>query len=144
MTDNVLLNKTATIERCLKRIRDEYADDASNLTDSLTRQDAIVLNVQRACQAAIDLSMHLARARGLGAPQDSRDGFRLLVGAGLLDAPLGERLMRMVGFRNIAIHDYQALNLDIVQAIVEKHLVDFERFAEGVLRTSGFRESEEE
>lgn len=140
MADDVLLNKTATIERCLRRIRDEYGDDASNLTDNLTRQDAIILNVQRACQAAIDLSMHLARARGLGAPQDSRDGFRLLIEASLLDRDLGERLMRMVGFRNIAIHDYQALNLAIVQAIIEKHLVDFERFARAALRTSGFQE----
>ena len=139
MPDDVLLNKTATIERCLKRIRDEYDGDAHNLTDSLTRQDAIILNVQRACQAAIDLSMHLVRARGLGAPQDSRDGFRLLIQAGLLDADLGERLMRMVGFRNIAIHDYQALNLDVVQAIIEKHLTDFERFAGQALRTSGFQ-----
>ena len=139
MTDDVLLNKTATIERCLRRIRDEYGGDASNLTDDLTRQDAIILNVQRACQAAIDLSMHLARARGLGAPQDSRDGFRLLIEADLLDASLGERLMRMVGFRNIAIHDYQAINLDIVRAVIEKHLVDFEHFAAQALRTSGFQ-----
>ena len=142
MADDLLLNKTATIERCLRRIREEYDGDVRNLTDDLTRQDAIILNVQRACQAAIDLSMHLARARGLGVPQDSRDGFRLLVQAGLLDDALGERLMRMVGFRNVAIHDYQALNLDIVQAIIEKHLVDFERFAEKALRTSGFQEED--
>ena len=34
----------------------------------------------------------------------------------------------MVGFRNIAVHDYQNLNLEIVVAIVEKHLGDFEDF----------------
>ena len=140
MADDVLLNKTATIERCLRRIRDEYGGDASNLTNNLTRQDAIILNVQRACQAAIDLSMYLARARGLGTPQDSRDGFRLLIEASLLDRDLGERLMRMVGFRSIAIHDYQALNLAIVQALIEKNLVAFERFTQTALRTSGFQE----
>jgi uncharacterized protein YutE (UPF0331/DUF86 family) len=45
----------------------------------------------------------------------------------------------MVGFRNIAIHDYQQLNLDIVQSIVEHRLSDFTTFTERVLKTDGFR-----
>ena len=31
----------------------------------------------------------------------------------------------MVGFRNIAVHDYQEMNLVILQKIVEDHLKDF-------------------
>jgi uncharacterized protein YutE (UPF0331/DUF86 family) len=38
----------------------------------------------------------------------------------------------MVGFRNIAVHDYQNLNIEIVVAIVEKHLGDFESFIEEI------------
>jgi len=30
----------------------------------------------------------------------------------------------MVGFRNIAVHDYQAVNIDIVENIIKKHLDD--------------------
>jgi uncharacterized protein YutE (UPF0331/DUF86 family) len=39
-----------------------------------------------------------------------------------------KQLQAMVGFRNIAVHDYQNLNIDIVIAIVESHLGDFELF----------------
>ncbi|WP_460014934.1 HepT-like ribonuclease domain-containing protein [Lysinibacillus sp. CTST325] len=39
----------------------------------------------------------------------------------------------MVGFRNIAVHDYQALELTILQAIIEKHLSDFKTYAEAIL-----------
>ncbi len=134
MPDDVSLNKAATIERCLTRIREEYGGDARRLYEDQTRQDAIVLNLQRACQAAIDLALHLVRRHRLGAPQDSRSAFALLVEAGRLDAALGERLGRMVGFRNVAVHDYQALSLPIVQALIERRLGDLIAFTERVLR----------
>lgn len=139
MADDVVVNKTTTIERCIERVREEYAGDDRNLYDNITRQDAIILNLQRACQASIDLAMHLVRVHDLGAPQESRDAFALLKDAGFIPNELGKRLMRMVGFRNIAIHDYKKLNLDIVKSIIENHLVDFSRFTELVLSTNGFR-----
>ncbi len=141
MVDDVLLNKSATIERCLKRIREEYGGEDANLYHNITRQDAIVLNLQRACQAAIDLATHLVRIHSLGVPQENREAFTLLVDAGLLDEALGDRLKRMVGFRNIAIRDYQHLNLDVLKAIITKHLDDLTQFTELALKTRGFRSS---
>lgn len=35
----------------------------------------------------------------------------------------------MVGFRNLAVHDYQELNLDIVLSIIRSNLADLEEFA---------------
>lgn len=142
MGDDIIVNKAATIERCVKRVHEEYADDPSHLFDDITRQDAIILNLQRACQASIDLAMHLTRIHELGPPQVSRDAFEQIVEAGFLPEELGDRLMRMVGFRNVAIHDYKALNLDIVQSIIDRHLTDFIDFAELVVRTNGFRSEE--
>lgn len=142
MADDVMLNKTGAIERCLQRIREEYGKDPTNLRDDITKQDAIILNLQRACQATIDLAMHLVREHDLGVPQESRDAFALLEEHGHLDSELSGRLMRMVGFRNVAVHEYQKLNLDIVQAIVEEHLSGFTQFTERVLTTDGFRTEE--
>ena len=138
MADDVVVNKTSIIERCLRRVREEYDDDPETLHD-ITKQDAIILNLQRACQAAIDLAMHLVREHNLGVPQESREAFVLLEEEGHLDPTLSHRLMRMVGFRNVAVHEYQNLNLDIVQSIVEEHLSDFTQFTERVLKTNGFR-----
>ena len=42
--------------------------------------------------------------------------------------------MNMVGFRNIAVHDYQALDLDILEAILDKHIDDFKDFTKIVLK----------
>lgn len=128
-TPDVARNKAATIERCVRRAREVYGGVDANLTDDLTRQDSIVLNIQRACEAAVDLAMHLVRVQRLGIPQESRDAFELLVGAVTLDRTLANGLKRMVGFRNVAAHDYQRLNLDIVRAILQRDLDDLLAFA---------------
>ena len=129
---NVVLNKAAAIERCLERVREVYADDPASLED-FTRQDSIVLNLQRAAQAAIGLAMHLVRARGLGVPQTSREAFRLLADGTDLDPALATAMERMVGFRNVAVHDYRAIHLPVVRAIVERHLGDVAAFARWAL-----------
>ncbi len=134
MVDDVLLNKAAAIERAVRRVREEHAGDDRNLLASQTRQDAIILNLQRACETSIDAAMHLVRIRRLGIPQDSRDGFALLETAGVVPAALADRLKKMVGFRNIDIHEYQKLDLAIVQRIIAEHLDDFLEFARIILR----------
>ena len=127
--DDVAVNKAATIERCIRRVREVYANDQRNLVDDATRQDSTILNIQRACESAIDLAMHAVRRHQLGIPQDSRDAFDLLATASLYPAEAAAKLRRMVGFRNVAVHDYQALNLDIVQEIIRSHLANLAAFA---------------
>ena len=66
LPDDVLLNKAATIERCVKRARDEYQQDPLSFASNFTRQDAAILNIQRACEAALDMGQHLIRKYKLG------------------------------------------------------------------------------
>ena len=136
-TDDVVLNKAATIERCVQRVRQVYADSPANLSDDLTRQDSIILNLQRACEAAIDLAMHLVRKHRLGIPQESRDAFDLLANAAALDVALAASLKRMVGFRNVAVRDYTRLSIPIVRSIIELHLDDLIRFSSAAIKDTG-------
>jgi len=135
MADDVILNKAASIERCLRRIQDEYAGAEQNLIGNQTKQDAIILNLQRTCETAIDLAMYVVSQRKLGVPQDSRDAFALLHAAGILSADLATRMQKMVGFRNVAIHEYTRLNLDVVHAIISKQLDDFRTFSSTIVKT---------
>jgi uncharacterized protein YutE (UPF0331/DUF86 family) len=137
MADDVIINKAASIERCLTRIQDEYGGEDKHLFHNQTKQDAIVLNLQRACETAIDLAMYVVSQRKLGVPQDSRDAFALLDTAGLLPHDLAVRMQHMVGFRNVAVHDYARLNLAVVKAILTDHLDDFRAFSSAILRTIG-------
>lgn len=72
--------------------------------------------------------MHIVSERKLGIPQNSRDAFEVLESNNIIDKTLSSKLKPMVGFRNIAIHDYQNVNMKVVQTILEKHLTDFEEY----------------
>lgn len=133
MADDVLLNKAATIERYVLRAREEYAADPATFAENHTRQDAAILNIQRACEAALDMGQHLIRRERLGIPQSARDVFALLAQTGWINATLADKLKRMVGFRNIAVHDYQALQLPITVAIIKNHLDEFLQYSKAVL-----------
>lgn len=134
MADDVLINKAATIERCVARAREEYFSDPASFASNFTRQDAAILNIQRACEAALDMGQHLIRRERLGVPQSARDVFALLAQAGRIDLALAQGLQRMVGFRNIAVHDYKALQLPITVAIIEKHLDEFLQYSKVLLQ----------
>ncbi|MDQ7002285.1 MAG: DUF86 domain-containing protein [Ghiorsea sp.] len=127
--DNILINKAAMIERCLKRIEEEYIGHEAELESNFTRQDSIILNLQRACEAAIDAAMHVVRTHKLGIPQQSRDAFAMMQEATLLDDELSRHMQAMVGFRNVAVHDYRRLNMAILRAILNGHLDDFRGFS---------------
>ena len=134
MADDVLLNKAATIERCVARAREEYNADPANFATNYTRQDAAILNIQRACEAALDMGNHVIRRDRLGITQSSRDVFSLLESAGRIDAVTAEAMRRMVGFRNVAVHEYQALVLPITVNIITQYLDDFLRYSKALLR----------
>jgi hypothetical protein len=67
--DDVLRNKAAVIERCIRRLREESQTFPD--FDNFTHLNALTLNIERACQAAIDMAMNVVAERRLGVPQSS-------------------------------------------------------------------------
>ena len=130
MTD-FLLAKVASILKCLKRVQEDFENE-NTFRNNITKQDAVVLNLQRACEASIDIANHIVKEKRLGLPKSARESFELLSKNELIQAETALRMRNMIGFRNIAIHDYQALNLDIVVNIVLHRLDDFKDFVSEV------------
>jgi len=133
MGNDVIYNKVEIIEICLIRINEVYDNNTENLKD-YTKQDSIILNIQRICEACIDLAMHIVSEKKLGIPQNSRDAFEVLCSNGIINSNLMNKLKAMVGFRNIAVHNYQAINLKIVQEIIEKHIGDISEFSKIIIK----------
>lgn len=127
---DVLQAKIAYIDRCLERIAD-IRSRAGLLPIDV--QEITELNLQRAVQAAIDLATHVVAANAYGSPDFAAGVFTLLEQRGVIEAELARSLRRMVGFRNIAVHEYASLNPAIVESIVERHLGDLRVFAKGLL-----------
>lgn len=134
MGKDIIFNKAEVIERCINRIYEEYDNNPENLKN-FTKQDSIVLNIQRACEASIDIAMHIVAEKSLGIPQNSRDAFIILNANGIIDENIAQKLKAMIGFRNIAVHNYQNINLIIVKEVIEKGLADIEEFKRIILST---------
>ena len=115
--DDILLNKATIIERCIRRIGEEAR--ACPGYDNFSHVDALTLNIERACQASIDMAMHVVAERHLGVPQSNAEAFALLEKASIIGAELSKSLRGMAGFRNIAVHQYEELDMDVLRWVVE-------------------------
>ena len=128
----VIISKFETIEKCIKRINEEYQNDEKNL-DDYRKVDMIVLNLQRACEAVLDLAMYIVSNRKLGLPQNKREAFKLLEENKIIESKLCKSMQNMVGFRNIAVHDYKEIDEEILKEVIENNLIDLVNFARTIL-----------
>ncbi len=123
----VLINKYESIERCINRINEEYENNPENL-DDYRKMDAIVLNLQRACELATDVAMYIVTSRKLGIPQTKKEAFEKLYENKLISEEMCANMKGMIGFRNIAIHEYKNIDEQILKDVIENHLDDIKEF----------------
>ncbi len=135
--NDILLAKAEIIERALARVETTYAGHKDVLENNYDAQDVIVINLQRACEASIDMAMHLVRIKALGLPKTSAEAFTLLERVEIITPALADRLRKMVGFRNIVVHDYRALDWNILKSIVQHDLPSIRLFASKLVRDFG-------
>ena len=133
MIDDSTLAKLAVIRCCLQRIQSKTGGDPETV-DDIDIQDIVVLNLQRAIQATIDLAAQLITIHQWGLPASLKEHFTLLAGQGLIDQELSHHLEAMVGFRNIAVHEYQDLNVTILKRVLRERLEDFAAFKSAMKR----------
>jgi len=133
--NDIALNKKESIERCIKQIRVYYAlpSDVPFEKDYF-KQDAIAVNMQRACEQCIDLANHTIKRKKLGLPKESRESFRLLAQNDIIPRDLAANLENMVGFRNTLVHQYQNLDIQLMVDVIENHLDDLIDFTNSIVR----------
>ena len=130
---DIILAKTAIIQRCLSRIKDVTGLNPEKLEEH-DIQDIFVLNLQRATQAAIDMAVHVITSEGWELPDTLKKNFRILEEQQVIPHALSQKLQKMVGFRNIAVHDYQSINVEILKSILQHHLKDLEDFYSTIIQ----------
>ncbi len=124
--------KITSLQRCVSRARQTHEQAGENFKSDFDLQDAAILNILRACEQAIDLANMLIRLRRMGIPTESRDSFRILQRENIITAERADKMCAMVGFRNLAVHQYQDINLAIVESLIEKDLGVLLDFAETI------------
>lgn len=130
MVEPVVAQKLESLRRCIVRLEDRCPASAAELADDVDAQDIVALNLTRAVQLCIDVGLHwLSHQRDMPSPQSMGETFVILANAGQLDEQLAGRLRQAVGFRNLMVHNYEAIDWDIVFAICTEWLGDFRAFA---------------
>ncbi len=121
---DVVLSKINIIKNCLMAIEKATIHEK----DEDFKLAIYELNLQRAIQACIDLANVVLSKEGLGLPNSYRQSFELLNKHQVIDSSLNQKLISMVGFRNISVHDYEQIKPEIVHSIINNYLIDFETF----------------
>ncbi|MBP1636029.1 MAG: hypothetical protein H6Q10_2603 [Acidobacteria bacterium] len=131
MTDAELLEKKlAVIETCVADLR-RLAAPALIATD-LREERFAEHTLQIAIQAALDAASHIVSDARLGEPRSNRELFTLLERGGWIGADLTRSLSAMAGFRNVLVHGYDTVNLDVVRDVLEHGLGDLLGFVGAV------------
>ena len=130
-SDDIVIAKISNVKECLRKIQKVTGGNADALDDSIV-EDVFVLNCQRAIQSCIDLAHYRIAQSGLSVPTEYRESFEIISKEGMIDKELCESMKKMVGFRNIAVHEYSKLDKNILKSILTKHLIDIENFSKSI------------
>ncbi|GGF25470.1 hypothetical protein GCM10010954_25460 [Halobacillus andaensis] len=133
MKDEIIIRKINSMERSIQKVYTVYDDNPNELLDMI-KQDSIVLNVHRACKAAIDLSIHIIAEYHLGVPQSYRDSFDILYEKGIINHSLKLKLKNMEEFRHVAVDDSKKINLNALKETVENDLKDLSLLGKEILK----------
>lgn len=132
MDREVIEQKLESLFHYLRRIETKCPTDAATLVADIDLQDIVSLNLSRAVQISVDIGAHLIAGMEVPPPDNMGQTFDLLAQEGVLNIELASSLKKAVGFRNIAVHNYESINWSIVHSIVKYHLADFSEFAKVV------------
>jgi uncharacterized protein YutE (UPF0331/DUF86 family) len=133
VTDPALVTKKlAVIETALADLRRLAQPD--RVSSDLVQRRFVEHTLQIAIQAALDVASHIVSDDRLGEPRTNRESFALLARGGWIDPVLHDSLSRMAGFRNVLVHGYDDVNLDVVRDVLDHRLGDLEAFTAAVRR----------
>ncbi len=133
MDQLILVEKLESLRRCIQRIEDKRPPQVEILIQDPDIQDILVLNLTRAVQLCVDIGSHIiSESRGAAAPGTMGDVFVTLENLQVISPETSLQLRKAVGFSNIAVHNYEAINWEIVYSICKKSLTDFRRFAKEI------------
>ncbi|MBM4136508.1 MAG: DUF86 domain-containing protein [Nitrospira sp.] len=109
----------------LKRYRGFAKEKICNNTDI---RGAVERYLYLEAQSVIDLAEAVIAHNDFRKPTTMSEAFYILNEEKIISKKLTEKLVRMVGFRNVLAHDYEDIDYDIVYKVLQEGLNDIEVF----------------
>jgi len=131
-------------ERVLGKIDklDSYINELNRIIPS-NFDEFQIIEKKRSCErllqlcieCIIDICKLFVSGLRLGLPSEENDLFDKMKKSGLLSEDAVDVLKEMRGFRNILIHEYAAVNDEIVYNTVKTRLGDFQRIKQEIVES---------
>jgi len=122
----VLRRRLNRLDECLNILRRLRRYSAEEFLGNPERYGSAERFLQLAIEAVTDMGSHLIADLALGEVNWYSDIPRILVEKGYIDRDLGERWIRMLGFRNVLVHEYLDIDRRIVYEVLQQGLEDLE------------------
>ena len=131
---DLIIAKAASVRVHLDRIAARAGADLQVFMSDLDRQDVVSFNLYLAVENCIDIAAHIISENGWGVPGSASEMFYLLEDRGILDPELTERMIKAVGLRNLIVHEYGKIDLNLLFATVRNNLNDLNSYLSNIFR----------
>lgn len=132
MNKILLKSKLHSIVNCLERIKSKEPITKEKLIQDLDAQDVISINLERAVQQVVDIAVHIISEKNLSLPKTMADSVVALHNLGIIDETSMKNLISAIGFRNLAVHQYDKLDWAIVSDICNHKISVFKDFVRAI------------
>ena len=140
-SSEMILRKWNLINRCVKYLK-SVDPKIVDLESDYEKQSAVERNFQLAIESAICIGEIIISEEGFERPADYKSVFLILGKHSILPKGFAEKFASAAGFRNVLIHRYDEVDLEVLKEYLTEKLGDFEEFAGYVLEYIDKKETE--
>lgn len=130
----VVARKLQLLDGLLTDLQGAGAITAGALREDRMLRHAVERLLTQIVQLAVDVNAHIAVGMGRPTPSDYRSSFGDASAAGALPADLAAALVPSVGLRNLLVHEYATIDLELVAAACARAVVDYRTYVRQVSR----------
>ena len=131
---NLIGRKLADMDTYLGQIREYKNVSLSAYKKDWKVQRIVERTLQMLIETCIDIANHIISDSDMRMPVNYADTFQVLMENGLITKSLGNKMGKIVKFRNIIVHQYEKIDPAIVVTILRKSLNDFEKFKKEIVK----------
>ncbi len=128
----VIENKISAVKKYLKILENYQKYSKEEIEKDLTLRGAVERYLYLAAQSTIDLGEALIAYRDFRKPGTMAEVFYILEEEKIISSELRDKMVKMTGFRNIMVHNYERVDYDIVYDILINRLKDIREFLKSV------------
>lgn len=134
---DLIVAKAAAVRKHLKRIEYKREISLETFTKDIDCQDIVLFNFQMAIQNCVDIAAHIVGEKGFGIPGSTNELFHMLEENGFLQLEIAEKMARAVGFRNLMVHEYAKIDIELVYTLAHENLDDLNDYLVSIFLKTG-------